>query len=48
MKELSGTAQDAYELVIKLINGLNLNDLSKEIVIGLIDILVETIIAEKE
>ena len=47
-KELSKLSQNTYELTINFINIFGLSDGAKEVLIGLIDLLVETIIEEKE
>ena len=47
-KELSKLSQSTYELTINFINTFGLCDGVQEVLIGLIDLLVETIIAEKE
>ena len=47
-KELSKLSQSTYELTINFINTLELCDWANEVLIRHIDLLVETIIAEKE
>lgn len=47
-KELSKLSQSTYELTMNFIDTFELCDGGKEVLIGLIDLLVETIIAGKE